>query len=281
MTERRKIPINVGEPAPLLLWEALGHLGQGLPRMLRHPVGLASCVVALAGIAGAAPATAVHLLAGAVMAIVACCLGYLFWYSRFASLNAARGTLCPCCFSRMWQVCCARCREPVPPLALMLDGALMSRCPHCDFRLSDRRGTLLAWCSTCSHTRPSPRRLFAKPTELTVWIDVALPSVRLHGYEVVDRDEHRLVLYDDKAPSGPALLIIRAGHSARIAPVASHLLSRTTVLLLSSAIQDAHRSQLHGHFNPRPLVKVVQPIRDLESEIRRSPARPRESVISG
>jgi hypothetical protein len=172
-----KISPNSQDPESLFLGDAIAHLTQGrLFRVVRRPLLAVPLALACCGFFYFHPPAVLALLGGFAASFLAASLAYLSSYARFAQDNQDHGTLCPRCASRMWQFCCARCREPVPPLAFLWRGALLSSCPHCGYWLSSDAGTLLAWCSTCSHVVRDPHRFYTRPNHLIMMAVGRLPS---------------------------------------------------------------------------------------------------------
>jgi hypothetical protein len=203
-----KISPNSQDPQSLFLGDAIAHITQGrLFGIVRRPLLAAPLALACLGFLSVRSTAVLVLLGGFAASVLAASLAYLVSYAGFARANRDHGTLCPRCASRMWQFCCARCREPVPPLAFLWRGALLSSCPHCGYWLSSKEGTLLAWCSTCSHAVPDPRRFYARPTHLIVMAVGRLPGegeIPDPWQRLTSPDPARLVLYhppDDRSAS--------------------------------------------------------------------------------
>lgn len=206
---------NQYDPAPLMLGDALAHVASGpffaaLRRWWYLAVPVATAVAFWFH-----PAVAAAQAAGLLTALVAVTTTYLWWHAGFARNNASRGTICPHCLSRMWQFCCARCREPVPPLAFFWRGVFMPACPHCNFALSSRGGTLLAWCSTCSYAIEYPHRFYALRVQLAVMALSELPdqSALGDGWRIVPIDwSTRLALYRIDSQSAVFFIVVDYVH---------------------------------------------------------------------
>src|SRR5688500_1618826 len=91
----RRIPVNTADPSPMLLWEALDDLRQGLVlHLLTGSLALVPLAIGLIAALIIVPAFTMQVIGGVIAAISACTIVYLCWYSRFVSLNVQRGTLC-------------------------------------------------------------------------------------------------------------------------------------------------------------------------------------------
>lgn len=245
------IPPNHHDQQPLLLGDALAHVLCGrLFGAPRRPWSGAALGVTAAGILCLQPATLVTFLSSVLAALVTVTGAYMIRYAGFAKANRERGTLCPRCTSRMWQFCCARCREPVPPLGFLWHGAFLASCPHCGFALSSRRGTLMAWCSTCSHAEPRPHRFYAAPVHVVVMAVGQMPGVDdvRGGWQLVRTEPTRLTLhypYDDHSAAVMVVVDYR-NDSLRFDPL---VISRTRLLLISDDVPEAYLDQLRALFS--------------------------------
>ncbi|HSS76185.1 MAG TPA: hypothetical protein VLV54_05515 [Thermoanaerobaculia bacterium] len=254
-----KIPPNHEDPEPLFLGDTFAHLTQGrLYGVIRRPalaipLGLICCC-ALYLRTGAALA----MLGGWVASLLAASLAYSLHYIGFVHANRERGTLCPRCTSRMWQFCCARCREPVPPLASLWSGALLSRCPHCGFWLSSRQGTLLAWCSTCFHAVEHPHHFYARPTQVVVMAIGRLPGedeIQEPWQRLGPPAPTRLTLYrpPDEHSATLMLVIDYLADNLRFAPL---VIARTRLLLVADDAPDASVAALRSIFPAAPFERT-------------------------
>src|SRR5687767_4870672 len=115
----------------MLLGDAFAHVTFGrVFGVIRRPwSGVFSLAAVVVGLVYARAMTAAIVI-GFFGALTLVAAAYMLWYSGFVQRNRSLGVLCPQCTSRMWQFCCARCREPVPALALFLRGAFLAACPH-------------------------------------------------------------------------------------------------------------------------------------------------------
>lgn len=257
----RPIPPNIADPAPLLLGEAFSHLRQGplLSAALTQPVPL--IVLGLAAAAGLWLYTPVVIrwAAGAALALLALVLCYLCWHGRFVRLNKEYGTLCPRCTSRLWQLCCGRCREPVPPLALMWRGALLPACPHCGLRLSSRAETLLAWCSTCVHTEPRPDLLYRKPMYVIVWVVDRLPELNKvrDGWQMAAQPTPaQAILYHRGDPHSACLLLIANYRQEAALRFEPHIIARNHMLLAAETIPQANVDRFRATLSKKHVVRT-------------------------
>lgn len=253
----RPIPPNSADPAPLLLGEALDHIRQiELIRLATKPVSLiAGGVLLLLGL-WFYLSTVLALLTGILLALLVLTVSYLIWYGRFAGLNNEHSILCRHCTSRMWQLCCGCCREPVPPLALMFRGLFLSTCPHCNHRLSCTAGTLLAWCSTCSRTEKRPDRLYRKPMYLMVWMVKGLPdpeTVPTNWQVTVNQEPSRMILYDNANPHSTCLLMLVDYEEGEVFD--PHIIEHNRMLIGSTEIPQVHVERFRNHF-PQKLIRV-------------------------
>src|SRR2546423_286753 len=247
----RKLAPNVAEPTGLLLGEALLHLSHN--RLLRCAarrwvLGVEIVTVAIASYY--ALTWVLSLALGAVTAYLLLAVAYLYWYGWFINRNRSNKPLCPQCTSRMWQLCCARCREPVPALALWLRGAVLAHCPHCGLRLSCRKKTLLAWCSTCSSSYPRPDWFYNKPTHVIVWIATSLPVEVQGGWKgLPQEDKNEMALYHEGDKHSASIMYIRDDYESPEAPVKEHLINRTRLLLICRDVPDVHAERVKGFFS--------------------------------
>lgn len=258
----RTIPVNVSEPIGLLLGEACQHFAESrLLRIARKP-WVRALIIACAPIAiFVAPAVTVRLALGLVGLWFTLVALYLCWHARFIHLNRIFQTLCPRCTSRMWQLCCARCGEPVPPLALWLKGMFLAHCPHCGLRLSSSRGTLLAWCSTCSEVLNEPGDFYGKPTFVIVWINNSLPSQIAGNWKrLAQSDEGKLALYDRKDSHSASLMYVCTDYHLKEVPLDEHLIRRTRLLLISDDIPEIQANRIRGFFGPSTICEGIEPI---------------------
>ncbi len=258
-------PITIA-PTGLLLGEACHHLSHN--RFIRFATNL--WMIAVEFIAAGllvvlAPALAMDALIGCAFLFLALVTAYLVWYGRFIRRIRIHKPLCPHCTSRIWQLCCGRCREPVPALALWLWGMFLTHCPHCDFRLSCRKQTLLAWCSTCSSSLPRPDLLFNKPTHVIVWVATSLPSKIKGGWKPLREGEHSMALYQHGEKNAALLMYIRDDYKTMENPVEEHLMNQTRLLLVSRDVPEAHVERIRGRFDTRienrTLFEKVSPIK--------------------
>ncbi len=239
---QRTIPINLLTPPPVSLGEASSHF-RGSRSLVS--VGVAAVTsVAASGIAGGWPA-AVSAAVGSVAALAAVPLVYASWLALFSARCTANGTCCPSCLSRMWQLCCARCGEPMPPLALMFGGVFLPGCPHCGLGLSSREETLMAWCSTCNFRLPRPREFYRRPTHLAVLATV--PPLRVPGgLGEVAGAAHGLVGFDCSDPRAVFVLLVTDGTAMPVFD--NHVIARTSLLLLSSRLDEQHKDRFRSFF---------------------------------
>lgn len=254
----RTISANESDPTPLLLGETFYHLRQG--RMLRfalQPFPITIGAVLLAVGLWFYPAMTIAAMGGAVLSISTVAVFYLIWYGRFAYLNSRRLVLCSQCGSRMWQFCCKRCREPVPPLAFMLRGAFLSECPHCGLRLS-RQETLRAWCSTCSHNEPHPELLYGKPTHVMVWAVDKMPSITKDkgGWKpITGPRDTRLILYHSRDSHSASLMFVvhYRDDDMRFDP---HIIKRCRMLFVSEDVPTSHVERFTAMFPSATLERI-------------------------
>lgn len=243
------VSINSGEPGPLLLTEACMHVNANrLLRGIARPTGI--IVVAISTIlaiwfwqwAG------ISLIIGFVGSYFLLVGAYLCWYGRFLALSHQRHPLCPCCTSRLWQFCCARCREPVPPLAFWLGGAFLAHCPHCDFRLSARRGknTLLAWCPVCASVFPNLKEVLEKPTHVAVWITRHAPAPEQIGGWTPVQENPGLFYHSGDRHSASFLLFWELGRSKETLP--THLLPLIQIGFIDDDIREVESDTVKGLF---------------------------------
>ncbi len=262
----RHVSPNAADPSPPLLGKAaLQLLTALLRRGVRVPVAVLAATVALAlGLVtglGELPFLFVGLVASWGLTTVV----YLLWYSRFCNLNRKRTTLCPSCTSRLWRLCCARCGEPVPQLALWLRGLFLPRCPHCAMRLSTARHTLLAWCSTCRGGFTEPDRLYAKPTRVIVWITNSLPTCVGKDWSVAaPPGSNRVILHHRDDDSFACLLSFCASYQQDPLPTEEHLIPLTRLLLVSRDVEEVWSGRIQGFFGPKTLTESIAPLLDLE-----------------
>lgn len=261
-TQVKANPITA-DPTGLLFGEACLHLSQNLfIRFISNPWMMAVGFTAFSLLIFYAPAAALDALVGCVISFLVLATAYLIWYGRFVRRNGIYKPLCPHCTSRLWQMCCRRCREPVPALALWFWGAFLSHCPHCDFRLSTRKRTLLAWCSTCQAMMPRPDLLLNKPTHIIVWIATSLPKEVKGGWEILREGEHMMTLYQDGGKRAALLMFIRDDYKTMGDPFEEYVKKQTRLLLISKDILDEHAERIKGRFDSRrTLVEKVSPIR--------------------
>ena len=253
----RAIPPNSADPAALLLGEALYHIRQiELIRLATRRVSLIVLGILLLLGLWFYLSTVLALLTGLLLALLVLTVSYLVWYGRFAGLNNEYGILCRHCTSRMWQLCCGRCREPVPPLTLMFRGLFLSTCPHCNYRLSCTAGTLLAWCSTCSHTEKRPDQLYRKPMYLMVWMVKALPdpkSVPAAWQVTLTQEAWRIILFNNSNSHSTCLLmLVDCKEGEAFDP---HIIERNRRLIGSTEIPQPHVERFRNHF-PQNLIRV-------------------------
>ncbi len=252
------------DPAGLLLGEAFQHLRCN--RLLRWGLRrwlIPTYAAALIAPAWFNPSLLLAVLAGAIASYFLLALAYVCWYGWFVNRNRNYKPLCPRCTSRMWQLCCDRCREPVPPLALWLRGMFLSHCPYCGLHLSCRDETLLAWCSTCSRTQPRPDQLYFKPTHVVVWIRTSLPHTPAGEWERISKNyKHGAAFYHVGDKHSASIMYIRDDYKSPDAPVAAHLKNQTRLLLVSSNIPDIHRDFIRGHFGPGTICETVSDVNE-------------------
>lgn len=241
-TERAISP-SAAAPTQLLLGEAFSHVGQiPLVKALWHPTPLIIigivCGVGLWGL----PSLTLALMSGGTLAILALVIFYLFWYARFLDRNHAYGILCPRCTSRMWQLCCVRCRETLPPLAFMGRGIFLSSCPHCSLPLSPMDETMRVWCSTCAYDELSPNHLYRKPMIHIVWVvegSVKLRDGNTDWQETAHPAPSRTILFRSNDPHSSCLLLLVDYRSEQVLDFDSHLISSNQLLLATKAIPQA------------------------------------------
>jgi hypothetical protein len=255
----RPIPPNAEDSTPLLLWEALAHIIQTHPiKHLTRPVFLVAAFILLGAGLLLFPPTTLGLLSGMVLAALAILAAYLIWYGRFVKLNNECGVLCVRCTSRMWQLCCARCREPVPPLTLMPLWGGLTTCPHCGLRLSCSAGTLLAWCSTCHGTQPRPDRFYRKRMVVMVWVVHVLPEpdkVR-DGWEVTAYPSpSRMLLFRGDDPHSNCLLLLVDYKQEKMLNFDRHIEKQNWRLLVSDGIPEMHINRYKSVF-PQKSVSI-------------------------
>ena len=253
----RPISPNNADPAPLLLGEALDHISQiELVRLATRRISLiAGGILLLPGL-WFYLSTVLALLTGILLALLVLTVSYLVWYGRFAGLNNEHGILCRQCTSRMWQLCCERCREPVPPLTLMLKGLFLSTCPHCNNQLSCTAGTLLAWCSTCSHTEKRPDQLYRKPMYLMVWMVKGLPDAKIvpTNWQVNENQEtSRMILYDSTNSHSTCFLMLVDYQEGEVFD--PHIIEHNRRLIGSTDIPQVHVDRFRNHF-PQDVIRV-------------------------
>jgi hypothetical protein len=255
----RKIAPNISDPTPLLLGEIFYHLLQGrLLRFASRPFSAAVAAGFLTGGLWLYPSITMAALSGAVLSVTTVWVFYLLWYGRFAFLNSQRLVLCPQCRSRMWQFCCKRCREPVPPLAFMLRGAFLSECPHCGLRLSCQTETLKAWCSTCSHTEPHPELLYGKPTHVMVWAVDKMPTITQAkgGWQLIAKpNDTRMILYHRRDPHSASLMFV-VHYVEDDLPFDPHIIKRCRMLLISEGVPTSHVDRFTAKF-PSALLERI------------------------
>lgn len=238
-----KISPNSQDPESLFLGDAVAHLTQGrLFGIVRRPLLAVALALACCGVFYFHPTAVLALLGGFTASFLAASLAYLSSYAAFARANRDHGTLCPRCASRMWQFCCARCREPVPPLAFFWRGALLSSCPHCGFWLSADESALLAWCSTCSHAVPDPRRFYACPTHLIVMAVGRLPGEgEIHDpwQRLPSPPPEQLLLYHPFDDHSASLMIVVDYRKESNPRFDQWVIDHTRLLLVSDDAPDA------------------------------------------
>jgi hypothetical protein len=256
--KRVLVPITE-DPNALLLGEALQHLRYN--RLLRWDLqkwALPFEIVGLVFIGWVSRGWLVALLTGVIVGYVLLALAYLSWHAWFVSRNRSNKPLCPYCTSRMWQLCCARCSEPVPPLALWLKGSFLSHCLYCRLRLSAADYSLLAWCSTCSRTQPRPDRLYNTPTHVIVWIRTSLPVTPAGEWKrIPSKDKHQAAFYHEADKHSASLMYVRDDYESEDAPVKGHLINQTRLLMVSSDVPVPNRDQVRGHFGPNTICETV------------------------
>lgn len=251
-----RIPPNYADPEPLTFGEALAHILQMRAIALwRRPLFALPLLCALTLVFVVRPRVLLPAACGAALAMVFLVLAYMFCYAAFLRHNRSRGTLCPCCTSRMWQFCCARCREPIPALAYLSGRCLLAHCPHCGFSLSGREA-LLAWCSTCSYAAADPRSFYAHPTFVIVVAAGRLPDAGDvgGGWQLVPvAPPGRLVLYlPSDQHSSSLMLVIDYSDSFRFDPV---FVSRARLALVAADAPGAVIGQLHAVLPGVPVEK--------------------------
>lgn len=250
-TSGRELAPNAAEPTGLLLGEAFMHLAQN--RIVQLASSWWMIVFEIAAVVGAFlydPYLTFGLTVGVIAVYLSVVIMYLCWYGSFINRNRSYKPLCPNCTSRMWQLCCKRCREPVPALALWLWGIFLAHCPHCGFSLSCHKETLLAWCSTCAGGYPRPDHLYYKPTHVIVWIATTLPDVVGGGWErLPNREKHEMALYHKGDGHSSSFMYIRDDYQSREMPVREHLINHTRLLLISSDVPPAHAEHIKGYFD--------------------------------
>lgn len=256
----KRISVNTGNPIGLLLGEALRDLSRN--RMIRLATtwqGIVSAALSGAALAWYAPLTALGLILGAALGYLLALAAYLCWYARFVSANSSMSPLCPACTSRMWQFSCARCREPVPALAFFARGLLLAHCPHCGFRVSSRRGTLLAWCSTCSAAFENPHTVYGRPTYVTVWVSERLPKRPGGEWKPVSNCPSLKSLYyhDGDSHSAGFLHLVR-NYRADESFVPEHLIDRTRLLLLGDDVCAEYAEKAKGSLDQRTIAERVE-----------------------
>lgn len=251
MSDVAKIPPNHEDPELFFLGDAIAHLARGrLYGVVRHPPLAISLGLACCGAVYWRAGTALAMLGGCAVSLLAVSLAYSLHYAGFVHANRERGTLCPRCTSRMWQFCCARCREPVPPLAFFWGGAFLSSCPHCGFWLSAGTGTLLAWCSTCFHAVEHPRHFYARPTHVVVMAVGRLPGEdEIHDpwQRLASPAPTRLTLYHPPDEHSATLMLVvdYLKDSLRFEPL---VIARARLLLVSDDAPDACIEALRSIF---------------------------------
>jgi len=254
----RAIPTNASAPTPLLLGEALDHIRQiRLLKAFDDTVILIGIGILLAIGFWAWPSAVITLVSGSALSLSTLVAIYILWYGRFLDRNNEFGILCPRCTSRMWQVCCTRCSEPVPALVLMLRGALLSACPHCDQHLSCADDTLRAWCSTCSHTVPRPDLFYRKPMYLIVCAVDHLPDVSEVGgdWQLTAHPSPSRTILCHRSDSHSSCLLLLVDYlketSFHFDP---HLVERHRLLLASKRIPQPFVEQFRAKFPRRFLI---------------------------
>jgi hypothetical protein len=242
----RTVATNACLPEPLRIQEALRHLFLG--KSIGYRVLPA---VLLCGISVVWPGLLPYAVSG-----VACCLlivasVYAVWYAIFLDALRGRGVLCPHCTSRIWQFCCGRCGEPVPPLAFMFGGLFLCCCPHCGLTLSCKKGTLHAWCSSCGGVPGAPPDVFyRKVTDAVVRVVSSLPDVpgQFGGWRVIAQlGNSRLLLYHpgDHLSASFMVLIVSPIDGGRLEP---HLAERVGLVQIARAIPEAYRELYRARF---------------------------------
>lgn len=261
-TSVRELSPNTAEPIGLLLGEACLHLCHNrLLRLATQPVMLTLELVAVVLGVVYAPAVTFGAVVGMAAIFLLLVVLYLCWHGWFIHRNRRFKTLCLHCTSRMWQLCCARCRAPVPALALWLWGAFLTHCPHCGMRLSDRKRTLLAWCSTCLKSRDRPGQFYSKPTYVIVWMTIALPVEVKGGWQrLSQKGAQEMVLYNTSRAQSTCLMYISANYRGNELPIKEHLKGQLRLLLISNDVPEEHAHLIIGHRGPRTICERVDPL---------------------
>ncbi|MEW6212701.1 MAG: hypothetical protein AB1631_30530 [Acidobacteriota bacterium] len=264
-TQVKANPITT-DPTGLLFGEACLHLSHNLfIRLVTNWWMMAVEFIAVGLLIFYAPAVALDVLLGCGISFVLLATAYMIWYGRFVRRNSIYKPLCPHCTSRIWQLSCGRCREAVPALALWAWGAFLTHCPHCDFRLSARKRTLLAWCSTCLAAMPRPDILLNKPTHIIVWVATSLPKPNevKGGWEILREDHHTMTLYQDGGKRPALLMFIRDDYKTMGDDAfEEYIKKQTRLLLISKDVVDEHAGIIEGQFSrDRTLFERVSPIK--------------------
>ncbi len=197
------------EPEPISIIQALEDLSYNrLVKFLRQHLIWAVLIGIMAFVALAVFAQdyLIVFFLSIPLAVLTLLILYITAHCRFVSVVRKKRPLCPSCKSLVWQVCCSHCKNPVPPLTLLLKSAFLAHCPYCDCKLSIKYKTLQGWCGSCSTSIPHPNRHFSLLTVVEIELGTDLPINVSKEWEVKENSG-----FMELHPSSNGTDIIRSG----------------------------------------------------------------------